>query len=58
MISLNKYITESLLDDLEDLENDSDNAIKNTLIEKFLNENYSFSVNIQSKMASLTSMAR
>jgi hypothetical protein len=41
MKTLNEYINESLLDDLEDLEKDSDDSIENVLIEKFLKENYS-----------------
>ena len=40
MISLNNYINESLLDDLEDLEKNSDNVIEKELLEKFLDKNY------------------
>ena len=40
MKTLNEYINESLLDDLEDLEKDSDDSIERSLIEKFLKENY------------------
>jgi hypothetical protein len=43
MKTLNDYINESLLDDLEDLERDSDNGAKLSLIEKFLKENYNIS---------------
>ena len=39
MKTLNEYINESLLDDLEDLEKDSDKSL-NIEIEKFLKENY------------------
>ena len=40
MKTLNEYINESLLDDLDKLEKDSDNGAKLSLIEKFLKENY------------------
>lgn len=40
MRALNDYISESLLDDLGDLEQSSDQAIELTLINKFLKDNY------------------
>lgn len=43
MKTLNEYINESLLDNLDDLEKSSATAEKNTLIEKFLKENYNIS---------------
>jgi transcription elongation factor Elf1 len=40
MKTLNEYINESLLDNLENLEKDSDNVIEKELIEKFLKKSY------------------
>lgn len=41
-MDLSNYIKESLLDDLEDLEKDSDNSMITSKIKKFLDNNYIF----------------